>query len=416
MENTYIGRVRVICLRSIHEVDESHWDSINSDQDLFHTHRFIRSIEDARVENCRFWYLLFYHKDQLIATAVLSSFTISLDLFVGSALKRVIGGIRRWFQRFLKIKILFCGLPVSLGQRNLVISDPLHFNEVFYLLDQEMATISHSNGIRFMCAKEFCPSDYRMADGLSKYGFFQANSLPYVSLDIRWPDFAHYLADLRHPYRRTIMRSLKKLDLQQPEINSDESELSDRPRLIVGGAKACSPAQFFRHYIQVMDRAVVKLETLNQLFFENIYMRADLEVLTMKKGADVLGSAILMIHKDVITFMLVGLDYSRRDEFDVYFNLVYGIISLAIQRGCTRLNLGQTSYWLKQRIGGNCTPEFFYLKAKTWYVNFCLRALRSWIFPEKILPNPRVFREYFPGSPKNISRSSYPETINNLGG
>jgi predicted N-acyltransferase len=145
----------------------------------------------------------------------------------------------------------------------------------------------------------------------------------------------------------------------------------------------------------VMERAEVKLETLNQPFFENLYanMKDDIKVLAMVKSKEVLGAAILTISEKTMTFLLVGLDYSRRDQYEVYFNLVYGIISLAIERGSTRLDLGQTSYWLKQRIGGVCIPEYVYIKANRWYAHYGLKTLRSVIFPEMTLLNPRAFRE-----------------------
>ncbi len=59
-----------------------------------------------------------------------------------------------------------------------------------------------------------------------------------------------------------------------------------------------------------------------------------------------------------MTFALVGLHYEERDKYDVYFNLVYGILLLAFRAGVTELHLGQTSYWLKQRIAAFVFPSF----------------------------------------------------------
>ncbi len=383
--------------RSIHEVDESYWDSLNSDQDLFHTHRFIQSIEEAEVEDSEFWYLLFYRNDELIATAVLSAFTVSLDIFVGGLLEKLIVGFRRWFPQFLKIKVLFSGLPISLGQHNLVIQENSNFDEIFRLLVREMSDICQSQDIRFMCAKEFLESYIEVMDKIEDHGFFRANSIPYVSMNIRWKSFDSYLSALRHNYRRPIKLTLKKRGQSQPEIEplSFPHNDSKYARLIVGGAEVCSPEVFFDLYLQVMDRAQVKLETLNQPFFENLYdkMSKDIKVLAMVKNEQVLGAAILMVSEKTMTFLFVGLDYAKRDEYEIYFNLVYGILQLAIQLDCTQLKLGQTSYWVKQRIGGICIPEYIYFKANSWFIHSSFKALRSVIFPELNLIKPRVFRE-----------------------
>ena len=64
-----------------------------------------------------------------------------------------------------------------------------------------------------------------------------------------------------------------------------------------------------------------------------------------------------------MTFLLVGLDYSKNKEYDTYFNIVYRIISLAIEKKCKVLEMGQTSYYLKGRCGGYCEEMYFFIKS-----------------------------------------------------
>ncbi len=424
--------LRVVRLRSIHEVEEALWDSINAGQDLFHTHRFIRAVEDARVENSRFRYLLFYQREELVGTAALSAFVVSLDLFVAGILQKLIGSIRRVFPGFLKIEVLFCGLPISIGKHSLAISDLSRSGEILDLLVREMLEIGSVENIRFMCAKEFWENELLMVERLARYKFFCAWSIPYVRMKIRWPDFQSYLAAMRHSYRRQICRSLKKLGQSEPilyrlriadcglwndqSLNSESYERngtleffpltsmqtdatagvnSEKPVLMLASPKICSPKQFYDLYLEVMSRAKIKLEMLNEAFFENFYknMSNEFELLAMMKGSEILCVALLTIQDKTMTFLLTGIDYSKRDEHDAYCNLLYGIVARAMQRGCDRLDLGQTSYWLKQRLGGECIPQFFYLRAESKLIHFFLKALRPVIFPEIKTPTPRVFRE-----------------------
>jgi predicted N-acyltransferase len=388
--------LRVVRLRSIHEVDEALWDSINARQDLFHTHRFIRAIEDAKVENSRLWYLLFYERDELVATAALSAFIVSLDLFAGGILQKLVGGIRRVFPGFLKITVLFCGLPISIGKHCLAISDLSRSGEILDLLVQEMREISRAEDIRFMCVKEFLEGEMPTVEGLAEHGFFRAWSIPYVSMKIRWPDFQSYLAAMRHSYRRQICQSLKKLGQSVPTIHTDITSgmNEDKPMLLLAGPETCSPGQFYDLYLEVMSRAKTKLEMLSAAFFENFYknLSNDFELLAMMKGRELLSIALLTVQDKTMTFLLTGVDYSQRDVYNTYCNLLSGIIVRAMQRGCGRLDLGQTSYWLKQRLGGECNPQFFYLRAESKPIHFFLKALRSVIFPKIKTPDPRVFR------------------------
>ena len=390
-------RLRVVRLQSIHDINEKLWDSINAKKDLFHTHRFLRSVEDAKVENSNFWYLLFYFRETLVGTAVLSSFTVSLDLFMGRMLQQFIVIIRSFLPHFLKIKILFCGLPISIGKNGLTISNPSWEEELLGLLAKEMEQIAHKHKIQMICFKEFPKDEDQDMDILTTFQFIRANSIPYVRMKIPWKNFQSYLAAMRHNYRRHVLRSLRKLGHSEPLIQtcSSSKTSSDKPALVLANHSVCSHQQFYNLYLEVMDHADIKLETLNEAFFEKFYknMNQDMEVLAVVRGQQILAAAIVTIYKSVMTFLLAGLDYSKLNENDIYFNLLYGIVSRAIQRGCTRLDLGQAPYWLKQCIGGQETPVYFYIRAERWYLHRLLKTFQFILFPELKLKPIHVFRE-----------------------
>ncbi|HLP57998.1 MAG TPA: GNAT family N-acetyltransferase [Candidatus Deferrimicrobium sp.] len=377
--------ISVKCFPSIHDINESLWNSIVDKGDFFHHYRFVQSIEDAKVENSRCWYLLFYAQNKLVGSAALSAFKISLDLFLSPNAQKFIQWVRKKFPNFFKIKILFCGLPISIGKHNLVIQDPAHRNEILHALVEEMRRICREQEIKYMSVKEFCRDQIQDMDELTAHGFFRAPSLPYVSMPVRWPNFDEYLAALRHKYRRQIKNNLKQM-----EAASVESV----PGLILGDSALCPAEQFHRLYLQVMNQAGVQLETLNQSFFEHLFknMQEQLEILTYQQHGEVLGAALLYVHDKVMTFLLVGIDYSRRDEFALYFNLIYSILKLAMVRGCQQLDLGQTSYYIKQRIGGLCIPTYFYIKSLSPAVHTCLKIFRRFLFPELVVSTHHVFR------------------------
>lgn len=361
---------------SIHEIPESLWDSLLADDHPYNTHRLIRAVEDARVEESRFWYLLFCDGDRPIASAALSAFTVSLDLFLGKGLQRLATRLRRWFPRFLRIDVLFCGLPASFGQKNLVRSNDARALE---LLVAEMEAIARQAGLRFLCVKEFKAHELPQVEGLERLGFFRGHSIPYMAVDIRWRSFDDYLSSLRHSYRRHIRRSQAKRGAM---------------RLVTGGAEVVSPGRFFPLYRNVMARSETRLEMLNEAFFERLWteLGAELQIVAAVEGDEVLGAALLVRTGATLNFMLAGLPETRRTPHDVYFNLLYAIVDQAIRQGCHRLNLGQTAYWGKQQIGGQAEEVFLFFKAVSPGLHSVLRSLRRILFPRLRLASPHVFK------------------------
>jgi predicted N-acyltransferase len=368
---------------SIHEVPEALWDGLVGDKQPFHRHRFLRAVEDARVENARFWYLVFFADGRLerpVATAVLSAFTVSLDLFLGRAVQRLVERLRMRFPPLLRLDVLFCGLPVSLGQGNLAVADPAATEAVLWLLTLQMEAIAEAHGLRYLCVKEFRHRELGAVAGLERCGFFRGHSLPAMAMAIRWRSFDEYLASLRHDYRRRIKKARAKLA---------------GTRWALGGTEVISPARFHALYRNVMARAATRLELLDQAFFERLWaeLRAELQILAIERDREILGAALLLKTGATLRFVLVGLPAEARTEQDVYLNLLSAIVEQAIRQECRTLVLGQTAYWSKQSIGGVAEPEYLFFKARDRRLHAVLRLLRGVLFPRLKLKAVRVFHQ-----------------------
>lgn len=378
---------------SIHAIDPAAWDSILDDTDIFHRHRFIKLVEDSKVENAEFSYLAFYDQQKLVATTVLSAFSISLDLFIGNS--GLAKAVKKIFPKLFSIKILVGGLPASFGQSNLKWIDDTYTTELTRLIADEMYAVAEAKKIKFLAIKEFAGPEAAALKGFEQKGFFLANSIPYMYIDIGWDSFRDYLAALRHPYRRKILLSLKKAGHTEPVITPLENYdgNTDTAAWVLASPGDDFANDFFPTYLRVMERTPVKLETLNKAFFENMQQqKEDYQVLHFIAKGKLLSTAVLVFSGDTLTFMLVGRE-NEKDGYDSYFNLVYGILALAIQRGVRRLKLGQTAYWVKKCIGGIAEDEFLYFASRRPLIHRLLKRFKNALFPETDLESLHVFHE-----------------------
>lgn len=370
--------------RSITEIAESLWDSVSARFGLANTYRFISALEWSRVEMADYWYLLIYMGDELVGTAVVTSFTVSLDL-LNFGLHKVVVPVRQLRPGFLRLRILFSGTPISIGRHNVCSKYQWLDEAVIEQVAQCMDEIAESERIGVLCAKEFPARSLSRFEPFARNGFFLARSMPRVCMINAWSDFGTYLSSMRAGYRRQVTASLRKAGWNhlRPEFEDRSRTNSGSTLLHLEHPSPHVAPTFATLYAQTMSRTETKLEILNERFFSRLFEKCsnDLELLALRRKDKIIGAALLSTHGRILHFLLAGLDYSSRDQYDTYFNLLNGIVALAISRNCGIVDLGQTSYHAKLRLGGNLEEMFFYLKARGRIAHFLLRISNRLLFP-----------------------------------
>lgn len=389
--------LRIEVVRTIHDIEPEVWDSVGARRGLYWTHRFFSCVESSSIADATYWYILFYDGEQLVATAVLSRFIVGLDLLLPPGVQRVSGMVRRFIPSFLRLPMLFCGVPVSIGKHTLAVSKSTDQETVLRELNRIMERIARDEGIGYLCFKEFIDRELPALQILEQFGYMKARSIPRVKFEIRWSTFDEYLASMRHGYRRQIRQSLKTMGMTSAELSNLEgiSRTTACARTIITGMNRDNARRTHELYLQVMQRATTRLETLPRDFFEALAqeMDKDLVLLGIEHHGEMLAAAILGCNGAELNFLLAGLEYSHRDQFQTYFNLLNGIIAFGIEKGFRTIDMGQTTYAVKQRLGGRAEPVYFYLRALSSPLNRLLRLLNRLLFPETRLPQRRVFRD-----------------------
>jgi predicted N-acyltransferase len=373
-------RIRVF--RDIREVDAGQWDSLLGPEDLQISHRFIRTCQESGIQDAEYWHVMVDDTIGLCCVATLSRFHISLDVLCQGWSRAVVRTIRRVHCKFLQIPMLFCGLPVSFGQPCLRIRNDADAPTAIRQITQTMENVAYQTKTSFLCFKEFSPAQTTVMETLEAVGYFRATSLPACSLPLRWSTFEDYLGSLRSGYRRQIKRSLQVARQYGLQVRHFE-EVAPCADLL------------FRLYEQVIDRAVHRLERLNPAFFENLgrNLSGQCRVILIERRGQPLASALLLMTPGVATFLLAGLDYETHQPYQTFQNLVIEVVREAIRSGAARLDMGQTSYALKSRLGAEAVPRYLYQRHRHALGHALFRRTSALLFPQVDCPKRRVFRE-----------------------
>jgi predicted N-acyltransferase len=375
------GAYTVRVYERIEEADAAEWNSILSPDDIQATHEFINTCQSAEVENALYRHLMIYEGDQLVSVASLSLMTVSLDLLSSGVTRKIIRLMRRLRPNFLRVPLLLCGLPVSFGNSCIRFREGASPAQIIEIINDVMDSVAQDFGARVLCFKEFTTDESISLDQLTQSGYFRASSLPGCTLSINWRTFDEYLASMRAGYRRQLMATLRI---------RREAGLS--VRVVKDFRKDC--AGIHRLYQAVMDRAEFQLERLNLAFFEglNINLRRHSRAILLEQNGELLAAAVMLFTGRVATLLLVGIDYEQNRQYHSYFNIVIESVREAINAGVEILELGQTSYDLKGRLGSVTTDRYLYLKHRNRGLNSILRRASGLLFPSVALTERRVFK------------------------
>lgn len=371
--------LRVNVYRDICEVEEALWDSVLEPDDLLMSHRFIRACQQARIEDAEFWHLLISEGEEIVGIATLHCMHVNLELLSNGLTRKLVERLKTRWQGFLRLPVLFCGLPVSCGEPCLKISARADFNEVCSAVISVMERVAKATSSRLLCLKEFKPDAIEKMDFALSQGYFRALSLPSCSVLLAWDSFSSYLASMRAGYRRQVHSALRA---------RRETGLSVR-RL-----DECAPRveTIFALYSQTILRARQRLETLNPEFFRLLdSLGEQAKVILIELEGRPLAMAVMLFSDNVATFLFAGMLEKRQPEWQLYQNLLAEVLAAAIDAGAVRLELGQTSYAMKSRMGAEESPRYLYLRYRGLLRHALLRGFSRALFPKHEYPRRRVF-------------------------
>ena len=143
-----------------------------------------------------------------------------------------------------------------------------------------------------------------------------------------------------------------------------------------------------------MDRAAVKLETLNLAFFENLQIAYSTQLKYFVCGdrpADY--TYALCYENGTHLHFLWTAKKSERDTQNTYLNQLQAMIAYAIKRKITYLHTGQTAYYPKMRMGSKPEERFILFKSLNGFLHPLLRMGRNIIFPPFPLERIQPFKD-----------------------
>lgn len=367
---------------SIERVPEKYWSQIKSDSSITLGSAFWRTIENSELVDVDCNYIVFY--DRSLTVAVIPCCVIRTDLAIFSSrwLKNILAFVRRFIPGFFTLKILECGSPVTINTPQFIKADEIPTVLFLKKLKSALTKLGRKKGCLIIVVRDF--EDGHDTDifrsELKQLGFAWVPSLPNTYLDIKWSSVDEYLSSMRSHYRYKLLKHLAKVDESslQYELVEDFSDLSD---------ELCRQW----HVVHENARELVR-EVLTPEFYSEISrnMGEHSKVMLFYSKGSLIAHVLLLEDNDILRWLYIGRNQSQKDS--LYFYIVHKIIETAITMGVSKLEMGLTTYPIKQDFGAKLVPIYIALRLTVPFLNPMLGPAYRLLHDSTEYPGKRVFK------------------------
>ncbi len=346
-------RYNVQVFNTVDEIGKGPIDAISNDG--FFTFGWFKTLEQQTDFPIHPFYVAVYNNCELVAFA--PCFLDKLDEYFNHGL---------YYLPFMK-EILLIGSKLGIWQRHLLIcyspscfrtkimmNDSYSKKEILRLIHEKIEELCEKERILFSSFPFVSELDNHLLTSLKNSGYFQLPWTNTFHIDIHWPNFEEYLANLNYKVRKNTRREIRKF-LESGIAIDESSNLDDISEKI-----ADLSSNLFEKYNQGGH------PLLGKSFFRSLSENAkdNAKLFIAEKNGKLVGFLLLMRQKDILDCFTCGFDYDLLSNTDfVYFSLVYYFpIKWAIQEGISKIYYRISADKVKLRRG--CSQEQLFSNLK----------------------------------------------------
>jgi predicted N-acyltransferase len=344
-------------------------------------HRFYEivaeTLDDSKFEHR---YLLF--KDNTgLTRAIQPIFLVRQNLVEGiPALRLAVESVRRFFPRFLTIRMLMVGNVA--GEGHISASQTEDQEWLVNALLETLKKYARLSKVSLVVFKDF-PAQYRKLFRQSPiHGYTRVPSMPMTELPLHYADFDHYLSTLGASTRKDLRRKFRKIATAQPvelEVVTDLTPYVD---------------EVYPLYLQVHERSPLKFECLTKEYLRQLGQRMPdrARFFIWRQNGKAVAFSVALVHDGTIYDDYLGLDYSVALDLHLYFYTFRDIISWCLQQGIERYRSSPLNYHPKLHLGCDLFPLDLYAMHTSTWINPVFRQALKFLEPTRHDPVLRQFK------------------------
>ncbi|MGR6088295.1 MAG: hypothetical protein ACU4F9_08965 [Arcticibacter sp.] len=371
--------------------EESEWNKVVEGKGVFLSFPYLIALEKAGIPGLTFRYALLNINGEPVAVYCFQLVDLSFEGIGGILNLENYGGLSSSIAGTVnnllfknsdnsRPMLLVCGSLLSSGEYGIVAKDDAStlkaFNHYLQIRDRIVAELQDCRIVAEMVKDFYEHNNALFFWNASKIGFpLRTDPEMILELDPDWKVFDDYLASLSSKYRvraNAVRKSAanlveRKLSLQDMELAKSEMER------LFAGVRDKAPIQVLKPEI---DYLISLKKGLGDNFIVTAFYQED-KMVAFRSA--IIGGIQLEAH-------FIGLDYELNREFNLYQNILYGLISDAISCGVRRVMYGRTALEIKSTVGATPHKLACYMRFQNKLLNTVVKTVVSGLGPKDWTP------------------------------
>ena len=368
------------------------WENVNRSKNIFLSVEYLRVLEKTNTENYKYFFVTIYEKNIPVGISFFQLIVFNAELF-GNLLANQISCLKEergsLFTNYLKngkgatmFRLLTLGNNFVSGEHGFSFEGHISRISQFEILQRLIEMIGRKEKLRgkisAILIKDFYPETLP-----EKNNFLEKKYLPFAvepNMVLQIPEniisLKDYIALFSKKYRkrtRTIFNCAKELEKKEMNLE-DIQHYHDR---------------IYELYLEVYDNAKFKLVKLGESYFYECKKAFGnkFKITGFFRDGQLIGfNTAFLQHNDEIEAHFIGFDYAINRNCELYQNILYQFIELAIVNKKTKLILGRTAAEIKSTIGAKSADMICFVKPQNPISKLILKPFISYLQPSEWIP------------------------------
>lgn len=367
---------------SLRDIPEATWESLLQGRFSCYSYAFWQLVEQSRLNDFTYRYILFFDEnDAPVALAGFYSVTTDIAIFAPPGLRGLLAVIRRAFPNFLKLRMLECGTPITLHSPPFVMGEGISHQKIIPLLHEVLLAQAKAEGQLLIVVRDFEPGVETMRHDFTKLGYHWVDNLPNTYMDIIWATPEDYLASMKSYYRSKLLKHLRRNDVQKISYERVEDFYTLAETL-------CAQWMVVYNQADEFQREVLTPEFYRQF---SAKMGPLSNALLFYQDGTLVAHALLLKDGDLLRWLYFGRTEAVNDSLYIYVG--HKVVETAIMLKAKRLEMGLTTYSIKQDLGAQVVPLKLAVRAVSKYINLFVGLIYPLLNHTPKIENKNIFKQ-----------------------